>query len=175
MLGTYLVSVGTQGNTKGSSQTKISQLEVTVAVDQQVLWLEISVQDAVAMAVANTLNQLSHELLHHGVAQTQVGIQHRAIWQSLTTTTLTDRQSLHVFLQVTVEELKNKVEFVAISVDDVQQLHDVGVLHLLEEGDLTDGRAGDTLIFGLETDLFQSDDTVGGVQFAGLVDDTVRS
>jgi hypothetical protein len=64
---------------------------------------------------------------------------------------------------------------VAISVDDVQQLHDVGVLHLLEQGDLADGCAGDTLIFGLETDLFQSDDTVGRVQFAGLVDDTVRS
>lgn len=175
MFVTYLVSVSTQGYTKGSGQTKISQLEVTVTVDQQVLGLEISVQNAVAMAVTNTLNQLGHELLHHGLAQTQVGIQHRAIGQGLTPTTLADWQSLHVFLQVAVEELKDKVEFVAIGVDNVQQLHDVGVLHLLEEGDLADGGAGDTLILGFETDLFQSDDTVGGVQFASLVDDTVRA
>jgi hypothetical protein len=169
------VSIGTQGDTKGSGQTEISQLQVTITVDKQVLGFEVTVQDTVAMAVTNTLNQLSHELLHHGVAQTQVGAQHRAIRQGLATTTLANRQSLHVFLQVTVEKLKDKVKLVAVGVNNVQQLDDVGILHLLEERDLANGSAGDALIFGLETDLFQSDDTVGVVQFASLVDDTVRS
>jgi hypothetical protein len=172
---TYLVSIGTQGDTKGSGQTEISQLQVTITVDKQVLGFEVTVQDTVAMAVTNTLNQLSHELLHHGVAQTQVGAQHRAIRQGLATTTLANRQSLHVFLQIAVKILKDQVELVTVGVDNVEQLNDVGILHLLEQGDLADGSARNAFIFSLETDLLQGDDTVGVVQFASLVDDTVRS
>jgi hypothetical protein len=169
------VRISTQGDTESAGQTEISQFEVTLAVDEQVLGLEITVQDAMAMAVTNTLNQLGHELLHHGVTQAQVGVHHGTIRKSLTTPTLANRQSLHVFFQIAVEELKDKVEFVAVGVNDVQQLDNVGVLHLLEERDLADGGAGDALILGLETDLFQSDNAVGGVQFTGLVNDTVGS
>ena len=63
----------------------------------------------------------------------------------------------------------------AIGMDDVEQLDDVGILHFLEEGDLADGRARNTLILSLQTDFLQGDNSVGVAEFAGLVDNTVRS
>lgn len=141
--------VGSKRNTKRPSQTEISQLEVSVAVNQQVLRLEVTVQDAVAVAVANAFHQLSHELLDHGIAQSHVLAQRRTFRQSLPTSTLAHRKSLHVFLQVKVEELEDEVELVAVGVHDVQQSDNVGVIHLLQQGDLPDSSAGNTFILGL--------------------------
>jgi hypothetical protein len=127
------------------------------------------------MTVTDTLNQLGHELLDNGITQTQVAAHHGTIGQGLTPTALANRQSLHVFLQIAVKILKDQVELVTVGVDNVEQLNDVGILHLLEQGDLADGSARNAFIFSLETDLLQGDDTVGVVQFASLVDDTVCS
>lgn len=69
--GAYLVGVSAQGDTECSGQTKIGKLEVALTVNEQILRLQITVQDAVTVAVPNTLNQLRHELLHHSIAQTQ--------------------------------------------------------------------------------------------------------
>lgn len=51
----------------------------------------------------------------------------------------------------------------SFGVDNVKQSYDVGVAHLLEQGDFADGGAGYTLVLGFETDLLQCDDsaTVG--------------
>ena len=58
-----LVSVSAERNTKGASQTKIGQLQVALLVDEQVLRLQVTVQDAVGMAVARALEELESELL----------------------------------------------------------------------------------------------------------------
>lgn len=167
------MGVGSQGDTECPSETEISQLQVALDVNKQVLRLQITVQNAVAVAVANTLHKLSHESLDHSFTESQVGTHHGTIRKSLSTATLADRKGLHVFLQVEVEVLEDKVELVAIGVDNVQQLDNVGVLHFFEEGDLADGGTGDTLIFGLETNLLESDDTIGMVELTGFVDNTV--
>lgn len=166
------MSVCAERDTKGSRKTKIGQLQVTLPVNEQVLGLQIPVQDAVAVTVADTLNQLCHELFYHSVAQTQV-CHHRPIRESLATATLADRQSLHVFLEIEVEEFHDKVEFVAVDMDKVQQLDNVGILHLLEKRDLADGGTGNALILGLETNLLQGHNSIGVVEFTGLVDHTV--
>ena len=57
------VSVGAERDTKSASQTKIGQLQVALLVDEQVLWLEVAVQDAVGVAVARALEELESELL----------------------------------------------------------------------------------------------------------------
>ena len=57
------MSVSAERNTKGASQTKIGQLQVALLVDEQVLGLEITVQDAVSMAVACAFEKLKGELL----------------------------------------------------------------------------------------------------------------
>lgn len=61
--GDDLVSVSTERNTEGASETKIGQLQVALLVDEQVLRLQVAVQDAVGMAVASTLEELKGELL----------------------------------------------------------------------------------------------------------------
>lgn len=171
-----LVGVGAQRNTKGAGQTEISKLQVTVAVNQQVLRLEIAVQDAVTVAVTNTLAQLAHELLDNRIAQSQtVELSTCALGQSLPLASITSGQRLHVLLQVEIEELKNEVELVAVSVHNVEQAHNVGVAHLLEQRDLADGGRRDTLIFGFETDLLQGHYAPAVVQVTSLVDDTVCS
>ena len=73
MVHPYLMGVSPEGNTECACQTKIGQLEVTLTVNQQVLGLQIAVQNAVAMAVADTLNELGHELLDHCITQAEAG------------------------------------------------------------------------------------------------------
>lgn len=175
MSGACLMGVSAQRNTKCSCQTEISQLQVTLTVNQQVLWLEITMKDAMAVAVADAFHHLCHELLDHLIIQTQIGAHHRSIGKSLATAALAYWQGLHVFLQVEIEELKDEVQFVAVCVDNVEQLDNVRVMHFFEQRDLADGGAGNAFIFGLQSDLLQSNYAVGMVQFSGLVDDTVGS
>lgn len=173
----HLVGVRPQRYTESAGKTEISQLEIAVLVDQQVLRLQITVQNAVSVAVAHTLAELHHELLDHVRVHAQLlACQSRALWQRLPASTLADWQRLHVLLQIQVEELEDEVELVAVGVHDVQKADDVGVVHLLEERDLADGGRGDALIFGFQTDLFERDDAlVLCCEIAGLVDNSVGS
>lgn len=61
----------------------------------------------------------------------------------------------------------------AISMNDVQEADDIGVVHFLEERDLSDRRAGYTLIFGFEADFLQGHDTGRMCKIACLVDNAV--
>lgn len=61
----------------------------------------------------------------------------------------------------------------AIGVDDVEEAHNVRVVHLLQERDLADGCAWDALIFGFEADLLQRNDAIVVQEVLSLVDDTV--
>lgn len=172
----YLVGVGAERDTKGSGQTKIGELEVALLVNEQVLRLQVAVKNAVGVAVANTGAQLVHELLDHCLAETHVASAavHAALGQRLSTTSLRDGQSLHVLLQIQVEVLEDEVQLVAIGVDNVEQAHNVGVAHLLEERDLADGSRRHAFIFGFQADLLECDDAVvGGAEVAGFVNNSV--
>ena len=57
------VCVGTERDTECAGQTEISQLQVALLVDEQVLRLEITVQDAVGVAVAGSFEELEREFL----------------------------------------------------------------------------------------------------------------
>lgn len=62
----------------------------------------------------------------------------------------------------------------AVCVDNVEQAHDVGVVHFLEERDLADGGGGNSLVLSLEADLLEGDNTlIGSAQVEGLVNNTV--
>ena len=50
-------------NTEGTSKSKISQLESTFSVDQQVLWLQVSVKHLMSMTLLNPIQQLIEEFL----------------------------------------------------------------------------------------------------------------
>lgn len=150
------MSVCAKRDAEGTGETEISQLQVALAVDEQVLGLQIAVEDTMAVAVADALTQLAHELLDNSIAHSQpVQLSAGALRQSLATSSIRDREGFHVFLQIQVEELEHEVELVAIGVDNVEELNDVGVTHLLQQGDLADGGGGNAFILGLETDLLQ--------------------
>lgn len=56
-----LVRVGGDGHAVTTSEAKVSELELTVHVNQQILRLEIAVEDVVVMAKGETLQQLVHK------------------------------------------------------------------------------------------------------------------
>jgi hypothetical protein len=63
---------------------------------------------------------------------------------------------------------------VAIGVDNVEQLDNVGILHFFEEGDFADGGRGNAFVFGLEADLLEGNDLlILGGEIAGFVDDSI--
>lgn len=169
------MSVGSQRNTERPRQTKVRQLEVTLSVDQKVLGLQVSMEDAVAVAVPDALDELGHELLDHCLSQAHVQGHQRSIWKGFAAATFADWKSLHVLFEIEVKEFEDEVQLVAICVDNIEEPHNVWIFHLLEQGDFPNGGARDTLIFSLEADLLQGDDTVGVAEFTGLVDNAVGS
>lgn len=59
--------------------------------------------------------------------------------------------------------------------DDVEESDNVGIVHLFEERDLADGSAGNSFVFGFETNFLESDDPTAILEVAGFVDNTVGS
>ena len=45
------MSVRSHGNAECSRKTEVSKLEVVIFIDQQILWLEVAMEDAVRMTV----------------------------------------------------------------------------------------------------------------------------
>lgn len=171
-----LVGVGAQGDAKGAGETEISELQVAVAVDEQVLRLEVAVEHTVAVAVADALAQLAHELSDDSIAQAQPAQRGAgSLWQGLAATAVGNGQRLHVLLEIQVEELKDEVQLVAVGVDNVEETHDVGVAHLLEQRDLADGGRRNTLVLGLEPDLLERNNATIVEEIARLVNHSVGS
>lgn len=59
----YLVGVGTHGNPEGSSQSEVSQLDGPKLIDEQVLRLQVSVDDPMAVTEIQPLQQLGQVAL----------------------------------------------------------------------------------------------------------------
>jgi hypothetical protein len=60
--------------------------------------------------------------------------------------------------------------------DDVEQTHDVGVVHILEQRDLADSGGRDAFIFSFQADLLESDDAVVfGGEVLGFVYDSISA
>jgi len=117
-------------------------------------------------------------ITYHVRAKTHVSLTsvHDALRQRLAATTLADRKSLHVLLQIHVQVLEDEVKLVAVGVDNVEEAHDVGVVHFLEKRDLADRSGRDTFIFGFETDLLEGDNAlIRSAQVEGFVNNTVRA
>ena len=171
------MSVCAQRHPKGAGQTKISKLEVAVLVNQEVLGLQVTMQHAMSVAVPHTLAELHHELLDHCVVHDErLPSEARAFGERLATAALADRQRLHVLLEVAIEELEDEVQLVPVGVYDIEESHDVWVVHLLQQRDFADSSRGDAFVFGFEADLLERDGSLvlAGEVF-GLVDDAVSA
>jgi hypothetical protein len=171
----HLVCVGSQRDTECSCQAKVGQFQIAITVNEQILRLEITMQNTMAVAVTNSFHQLGHELLDHSISETHVLAQCRTFGQRLSTSTLANRKRLHILLEIEIKKFKNKIEFVAIGMDNVQKSYNIRIAHLLEKGDLANGSARNSFIFCFKSDLLQGNNTVGMGEFTGLIDDTVGS
>lgn len=170
------VGICAKGNTEGASKTKIGKLEIAIAVDEQILGLQIAMQHSMAVTVSNTFTQLTHELLYHCITQAQSSqVWSRPFRQGFSSSSIRNGERLHVLLQIEVKELEDEVKLVAIGMNNVEEADDVWVVHLLEKRDLTNRSTGDSFILGFKTNLLKCDNSIGVQQILGLVDNSVSS
>lgn len=169
------MGIGAQRNAKGTGKSEISQLQVALAVNEQILWLQIAVKNTVGVTVADSLAQLTHELLDHAGPKTKcLKRSAGSLWKRLSPATLAHGERFHILLEIKIEVFKHKVEFVTISVHDVEKANNVGVVHLLEKRDLANRGGGNTFILGFQSNLLERDDAVVlGGKVAGLVNNTI--
>ena len=168
------VGVRTQGNAESTREAEVGELEVAVTVDEQVLGLQVAVENTVAVAVANAVAQLAHELADNLVTKSElVELESGALGQCFASSSVAHGERLHVLLQIEVEEFHDEVQLVAIGMHNVEQAHDIGVAHLLEERDLANGGGGYAFVLGLEADLLQGDNAAIVGKIASFVDDTI--
>ena len=137
-----LVREGVNRDTEGAREAEVPQLQGPLAVDEEVLRLQVAVQHAVLVAKVDPLEELIHEGLdRHGLQGAPLAVR------------------VHVLLKVAVHVLKHQHEFV-LGVDDVVQANDVLVLELFHEGNLADRGRGSAL-FGVEVDFLEGDQLAG--------------
>lgn len=141
--GDDLVRERVNGDTEGPGKTKIAELELALLVDEEILRLEVSVENAILVAEGDAAKQLVHERLDRDIVQ-------------LPAVTF----GVHVPLQVLVHILEDEHQLV-LRVDDIVEGDDALVLQLLHQRDLAYGRRRRTLL-RVKVDLLQ------GHQLAGL-------
>lgn len=146
------MGIGAERDAEGTSQTEVGNLEVPSGVDEEILGFEIAVEDAVGVAVFDTGHELMGELLdlcevrvsslsfasqyessYHVRTKSKMTLPHRAFWQWLASASLTDRQRLHVLLEIQVQEFEDEIELVSVCVHDIEETDDGGIVHLLEK------------------------------------------
>lgn len=122
-----------QRHSKRPRKPKISQLQVSFSIDEQILRLQISMDNPMAMTVSGALDQLRHEFFDHVLAESEtLHVDSGAFWKCFASTTITHWKCFHVFLQIQVQKLEDEVQLVAIGMDNVKQPHNIGIIHFLE-------------------------------------------
>lgn len=81
-----------KGYSESTSKPEICQLQVPFLVDEQILRLQISVEDPMAVTVSDPLNQLAHKLLNHRLSQPEsTNLRSCAVGQGLASAAVTGR------------------------------------------------------------------------------------
>jgi hypothetical protein len=132
-----LVGECVDGDSEGSGETEIGELELAFVVDEEILRLEIAVEDSVRVAEVDALEELVHEGFDGDGGQcSSISL------------------GIHVLLQVLIHIFEDQHELV-LGMNDIVEADDVLVFQLLHQRDLADCGRG-CAFFGIEVDLFQS-------------------
>lgn len=133
----YLMCVCADGHPEGSRQAKVSELDLPLGVDEEVLGLQVSMKNPVRVAEGQALQQLEKITLQTQKKHIYVNSVHFFLisWRdqdrfgfvSLSEVYLHQRQwdtsdwgGVHELFKILMKELKNKVELV-LGVDDIPQ------------------------------------------------------
>ena len=137
-----LVGVFTHRNTKSTSKTKITKLHVVVRVNEEIGGLQITMENTTGVTEVDSSDELVSPFFDQVRAKTVV---------------------LHVGFEIVGEVLEDQAEPLAL-VNDIVEVDDVGMTaKFFEERDLTDGGGGNTLVFHVQTNLFDSNNILGFV------------
>lgn len=99
--GDHFVGEGVDRDAKRPRQSKVTQFQLSLLVDQQVLRFEIAMQDSILMAEGDAFEQLVHKGLDRGLVQLS-----------------SIAAGIHVFLQILIHVFEDKHQLV-FRVDDI--------------------------------------------------------
>ncbi len=133
------MGIGSNRDAEGAGKAEVSQLEVTIAVDEKVLRLQITVEHSVRVAESDSSKHLVQKRLHLHCGQAAGSL-----------------VLVHVFLEVMLEKFENKVQLL-LAVHHVLQPDDVLVLQLFQQGNFTDSSRRHSFILSIEADFLESD------------------
>jgi len=150
----HFVRQGANGRAKGAGQTKVSNLENTVARDQQILGFEIAVHDATGVAKRETAADLK-----------EIRLDERRREQS--------GARFHVLFQIFVEEFKDEIE-ASIFLHTVFQVDNVAVGQFSQQTDFAERRGGDSFVLYFQSNALESNNFIG-LAVARFVNYSVRS
>lgn len=112
---THLIRECVDWYPKSPRQAKITELELSFAVYEQILRFEVAMQNLVFMTKSGSLQELEHEAPDDfGVKRTTIPI------------------LIHVLLQILLAKLENENKL-CLAMDDVVEANDVGVFELLHQ------------------------------------------
>ena len=163
----HLMSIGLDGQAKCPGQTKVSQLDrLAVFTDQQVLWLQVSVEDPVRVQEHQRLADLVEERL------SLLGRQGSALF-------------LHILLEIELQILENKVQLVLGEEDFLEPkrllvtkalhlLNDIRVLEVLQKTDFPYCGRRDSIVLLFESNLLDGHE-FASLQVLCLVHDAIGS
>ena len=126
--GDDLVGEGVDGDAKGAGEAEVSEFELALGVDEEVLGFEVAVQDAVVVAECDALQELVHKGFAGDVVESAAGA-----------------ARVHVLFEVFVHVFEDEHELV-FSVNHVVQRDDVFVFELFHERDFRGWRCWGCLL-----------------------------
>lgn len=119
---THLVAERVHGNTEGAGETEVTDLELSAAVDQQVLRLQVTVEYPVRVAEGDTLGSALRT--HTGTHVQQLV---REVLDGVEREGATISVRVHVALEVLLAVLEDEDQL-GLGVDDVVEADNVDVL-----------------------------------------------
>ena len=127
--------------------------------------LEVPMEDAVRMTESDATEDLLHERLDHGLRQSDALVD-----------VVTGLILVHEGLEIMRDEFEHQVQPPGLGLDDVEELHDVGVVQFAKERDFANDIAGNAALGRLISERDSLDgNLLVGCSPTTAVDHAIRS
>ena len=138
---TYLVRESVDRHAEGPGKTKVSDLQLALLVDQQVLWFQVTMEDPIFVTEGCSLQKLIHEAAHCcGIKSATFAV------------------GIHVLLEISVAVLEDENQL-GLGVDNIIESDNVDMLQLLHQRDFAD-RSRRSPFLGIKVNLLERNNLV---------------
>jgi len=97
--------------------------------------LQVPMEDAVRVAESDATEDLLHERLDHGLRKADALVD-----------VVTGLILIHEGFEIVRHELEHQIQAAGLGLDDIEELHDVGVVQFAKEGDFANNVAGNAAL-----------------------------